>query len=178
MNLAVSLNNLSELHHALGAYAKAEEVLKQSLAIYEREAGPEAVEVADSLVNLAELYITQGRHGDAQPLMERALAIHSPSYRSVSSILKQGLDRQPLVEEDPEQGELPLLIGEGLIGHRGDTAVQAALGEVPTGGEMKVAKQDLSGAEQGDFGGLGFLDLDHQVAVPRLFGRDIPSTCL
>jgi transposase len=39
---------------------------------------------------------------------ERALAIHSPSYRSVSSILKQGLDRQPLSEEDPEQGELPL----------------------------------------------------------------------
>jgi len=39
---------------------------------------------------------------------ERALAIHSPSYRSVSSILKQGLDRQALPEEDPEQEELPL----------------------------------------------------------------------
>ena len=39
---------------------------------------------------------------------ERALAIHSPSYRSVSSILKQGLDRQPLPEEEPEQEELPL----------------------------------------------------------------------
>ena len=39
---------------------------------------------------------------------ERALAIHSPSYRSVSSILKQGLDRQALPEEDPEQGALPL----------------------------------------------------------------------
>ena len=39
---------------------------------------------------------------------ERALAIHSPSYRSVSSILKQGLDRQPLPEEESAQGELPL----------------------------------------------------------------------
>ena len=39
---------------------------------------------------------------------ERALAIHSPNYRSVSSILKQGLDRQALTEEDPDQGELPL----------------------------------------------------------------------
>ena len=39
---------------------------------------------------------------------ERALAIHSPSYRDASSILKQGLDRQPLLEEGPEQGELPL----------------------------------------------------------------------
>ena len=39
---------------------------------------------------------------------ERALAIHSPSYRSVSSILKQGLDHQPLPEEDSDQQELPL----------------------------------------------------------------------
>jgi len=39
---------------------------------------------------------------------ERALAIHSPNYRSVSSILKQGLDRQSLPEDEPAQGELPL----------------------------------------------------------------------
>lgn len=36
------------------------------------------------------------------------MAIHSASYRSVSSILKQGLDRQPLSEQEAEQGELPL----------------------------------------------------------------------
>jgi transposase len=41
---------------------------------------------------------------------ERALQIHSPSYRSVTSILKQGLDQQPLPEDEDEevQGELPL----------------------------------------------------------------------
>ena len=39
---------------------------------------------------------------------ERALAIHSPSYRSVTSILKQGLDRQPLPEDGAAQEELPL----------------------------------------------------------------------
>jgi transposase len=38
----------------------------------------------------------------------RALAIHAPNYRSVTSILKQGLDRQPLPECEPAQGELPL----------------------------------------------------------------------
>ena len=50
------------------------------------------------------------RYGKArlEAACERALAIRSPSYRSVSSILKQGLDRQPLSEQDPEQGELPL----------------------------------------------------------------------
>jgi hypothetical protein len=36
------------------------------------------------------------------------LAIHSPNYRSVSSILKQGLDRQPLAEQDPDERDLPL----------------------------------------------------------------------
>lgn len=39
---------------------------------------------------------------------ERALAIGSPNYRSVSSILKQGLDQQPLPETESPQGELPL----------------------------------------------------------------------
>ncbi|HHH38865.1 MAG TPA: IS21 family transposase [Sedimenticola sp.] len=38
----------------------------------------------------------------------RALEIHSPSYRSVTSILKQGLDQQPLPDDETAQGELPL----------------------------------------------------------------------
>jgi transposase len=39
---------------------------------------------------------------------ERALAIHSASYRSVASILKEGLDRQPLHDDQASQAELPL----------------------------------------------------------------------
>lgn len=39
---------------------------------------------------------------------ERALSIHSASYRSVASILKQGLDQQPLHDDEPGQTELPL----------------------------------------------------------------------
>ena len=39
---------------------------------------------------------------------DRALRIHSPSYRSVTSILKQGLDQQPLPQDEEAQGELPL----------------------------------------------------------------------
>ena len=39
---------------------------------------------------------------------ERALAIHSPNYRSVTSILKQGLDQQPLANGEPAEGALPL----------------------------------------------------------------------
>jgi len=39
---------------------------------------------------------------------ERALAIHSPNYQSISSILKQGLDSQPLLQDDDEPVQLPL----------------------------------------------------------------------
>lgn len=39
---------------------------------------------------------------------QRALAIHSASYRSVASILKQGLDQQPLPDDQTGQAELPL----------------------------------------------------------------------
>jgi len=38
---------------------------------------------------------------------ERALMIHSPSYRSVNSILKQGLDRQPLPRDEDQPSQLP-----------------------------------------------------------------------
>jgi len=50
--------------------------------------------------------------GYSKPRLEaacqRALAIHSASYRSVASILKQGLDQQPLQDDQTGQTELPL----------------------------------------------------------------------
>ena len=39
---------------------------------------------------------------------ERALLIRSASYKSIASILKQGLDKQPLDSQDNGQDELPL----------------------------------------------------------------------
>ncbi|MET0105085.1 MAG: IS21 family transposase [Sedimenticola sp.] len=39
---------------------------------------------------------------------ERALFIRSASYQSINSILKQGLDKEPLEQEETQQGELPL----------------------------------------------------------------------
>ena len=38
---------------------------------------------------------------------ERALRIHAPTYRSVASILKAGLDRQPLPQSEQAEFELP-----------------------------------------------------------------------
>jgi len=55
------------------------------------------------LLNLSKRY-SQAR---LEAACERALAIHSASYQSVKSILKQGLDQQPL-DNAPAQEELPL----------------------------------------------------------------------
>lgn len=55
------------------------------------------------LLNLSRRY-DKGRLENA---CERALSIRSASYKSIASILKKGLDRQPLDGEDNTQGELP-----------------------------------------------------------------------
>ena len=55
------------------------------------------------LLNLARRY-SKSR---LEAACERALLIHSPSYRSVNSILKQGLDRQPLARDEDPPSQLP-----------------------------------------------------------------------
>jgi len=74
-DVATSLNNLAELYHAQGQYAKAEPLHKRSLAICEKTLGPEHPDVATSLNNLALLYGDQGRYEEAEPLCKRSLAI-------------------------------------------------------------------------------------------------------
>ena len=56
------------------------------------------------LLNLSRRYDRQR----LEKACERALAIHSASYQSITSILKQGLDQQPLEAVDDSQQDLPL----------------------------------------------------------------------
>jgi len=56
------------------------------------------------LLNLSRRY---GK-GRLEAACERALSIHSPTYRSVNSILKRGLDKQTLApSDDSTQEDLP-----------------------------------------------------------------------
>jgi CHAT domain-containing protein len=73
--VAVSLNNLAELHRQQGHYAQAEPLYRHALAILEQALGPEHPNVALNLNNLASLYQHQGRYDEAEPLYRRALAI-------------------------------------------------------------------------------------------------------
>lgn len=74
-NVAMSLNNLAELHRVKGAYARAEPLYARALAIWEKTLGPEHPNVAASLNNLAELCKAQGAYAKAERFMRRALTI-------------------------------------------------------------------------------------------------------
>ncbi|MEB3270142.1 MAG: CHAT domain-containing tetratricopeptide repeat protein, partial [Synechococcus sp.] len=60
---------------ARGAYAEAEPLRQQILAITEKTQGPQQLDTATSLNNLAGLYRALGRYGEAELLYKRSLAI-------------------------------------------------------------------------------------------------------
>ena len=59
----------------MGRYAEAEPLYRRSLAIREKQLGPDHPDVATSLNNLADLYRSMGRYAEAEPLYRRSLAI-------------------------------------------------------------------------------------------------------
>ena len=73
--MATSLNNLAGLYQAMGRYAEAEPLYRRSLAIWEKQLGPDHPHVATSLNDLAALHRAIGRYGEAEPLYRRSLAI-------------------------------------------------------------------------------------------------------
>ena len=84
-----------------GKYAAAIPLAQRSLAMREKELGPNHPDVATTLNNLAVLYSEQGEYGRAEPLYVRALAIRekalgppiplwsSPSATSRGCILRK-----------------------------------------------------------------------------------------
>jgi tetratricopeptide (TPR) repeat protein len=78
--VAVSLNNLAELHRQQGHYAQAEPLYRHALVILEQALGPEHPDVALNLNNLATLSQEQGQYAQAEPLYRRALAILEQAF--------------------------------------------------------------------------------------------------
>ena len=73
----MSLNNLGLLYHNQGNYAEAEPLYKRSLAIWEKNLGPEHPKVATSLENYADLLRKMDRGAEAEKMEARAKAIHA-----------------------------------------------------------------------------------------------------
>jgi CHAT domain-containing protein/Tfp pilus assembly protein PilF len=89
--VAISLNNLAEVHRVRGDYAKAELLYRRALAIDEKALGIESLDVASDLNGLAELYRAKGEYAKAEPLYQRALAIrekaHGGEHPEVATVL-------------------------------------------------------------------------------------------
>ena len=89
--VAISLNNLAEVHRVRGDYAKAELLYRRALAIDEKALGSESLDVASDLNGLAELYRAKGEYEKAEPFYQRALAIrekaHGGEHPEVATVL-------------------------------------------------------------------------------------------
>ena len=64
-----------------------------------------------------------------------------------------------------EQGQAAPGAADGFIGDAHRPRFEQGLGLHRVWRQVQVAKEDLSGAQQGAFGGLGLLDLDHHVGA-------------
>ncbi len=101
--VAVSLNNLAELHFQQGEYAQAEPLFVRALAILEQALGPDDPEVANSLNNLAVLYGTQGRYSQVEPLLTRALAIRAKALAPDDPAVANSLNNLAMLYRDQGQ---------------------------------------------------------------------------
>jgi tetratricopeptide (TPR) repeat protein len=77
-----------------GEYDKAVAAVKKSLAIAEKEYGPDHPDTATSLNNLAELYRDHKKFIQAEPLYKRAAAIREKHFGPDHSLLARTLNGQ------------------------------------------------------------------------------------
>jgi tetratricopeptide (TPR) repeat protein/CHAT domain-containing protein len=90
--VGVALNNLAEVHRAIGRYAEAEALYKRDLAITEKARGSSHPDVASTLNNLALLYAAQGRPAEAEPLARRSLEIREKALGADSPQVANSLN--------------------------------------------------------------------------------------
>src|SRR5207248_11073429 len=73
--IASALNGQAIAYRHMGEYAKARANYERSVALYEKQFGPEHERVAGPLNNLGQLFLITGDPVRAKPLFVRALAI-------------------------------------------------------------------------------------------------------
>jgi CHAT domain-containing protein/tetratricopeptide (TPR) repeat protein len=123
-NELAALNEQVEEFYQAGKYTKATQVAKQSLALAERQLGPDHPLVGTALNNLARLYGGQGRYVEAEPLYQRSLAIREkalgPEHPDVAQSLNnlaQLYDTQGRYAEAEPLQKRGLAIREKTLGH-------------------------------------------------------------
>jgi tetratricopeptide (TPR) repeat protein len=85
--LATALGGLGATLVDLGEFARAQPVLRRSLALFEKTAGPDSIEAGEAANNLAMVYRKNGDLTQAQALQERALRLMENNLASGSPAL-------------------------------------------------------------------------------------------
>ena len=117
------LNNMGYYLHDRAAYAEAEPLFQQALAIREKVLGPDHPGLATALYSLARLYVRQGRYAEAEPLFqqdraitEKALGPDHPDLAATLSNLGQLYRRQSRYAEAEPLFQQALAIREKVLG--------------------------------------------------------------
>src|SRR5262249_3294617 len=97
-DVAESLNRVAEVYLLEGKYTQAEPLLKNSLAIFEKNLGSQDAYIARACHNLGFDYMKQGKFAEAEPYFQRALTLREKS----------------LGADDPEVGKTMLSYAELL----------------------------------------------------------------
>src|SRR5580700_8854837 len=85
--LATALGGLGATLVDQGEFARAQPVLRRSLALFEKTAGPDSLEAGEAAMNLAMAYRRNGDLEQAQAQLERALPLMEKQLGSASPAL-------------------------------------------------------------------------------------------
>jgi len=98
-DFVTAISSLGSLYKSQRRYAEAETLMKQALAIREKDLGPNDLQVSESLDALAALYETQRRYAEAETLLRRSLAIRRKALGSDHVQVSYSLDALARVYE-------------------------------------------------------------------------------
>ncbi len=83
---------MGDLYRLQGEFAKAEPLLKQALAMRQKEYGEQHWTTARSLQDLGLLYFDQGHYSEAEPLLRKSLQIRESVLQPEDPNITRGLD--------------------------------------------------------------------------------------
>lgn len=97
---AAAVNNLGSHFAARGDHARAEPLLRRSLALERALIGPDHPRLAVGLNNLASAVHYQGRHGEAEPLYREAIAIARRNFGDTHPHVAQFTENLATLHDD------------------------------------------------------------------------------
>ncbi len=84
---------MSDIHKDLGEYEKAQQLLEQSLTIYEKHFPANHPETAWALAHLGDIYRIRGHFEKAEPLLQKSVIIYRQHFSEDHNEIVWALER-------------------------------------------------------------------------------------